>query len=108
MALSCIYARGITISHQAVALSAKSAFGLYQQLNTFCVFHQMNHHILGLSSRSVSLTRYNLTFRTCSVAAENEPSVTIHGVIFVQDVELVSARVNVNSCQTVVAVSVEE
>ena len=86
----------------------ESILGLTHADITRGVFHQMNHHILGLSSRSVSLTRNNLTFRTCSVADENEPSVTIHGVIFVQDVELVSVCVNVNSCQTVVAVSVEE
>lgn len=67
-----------------------SAQGLHRQLNTFCVFHQMNHHILGLSSRSVSLTRYTLTFRTCKLFTNaSVPFKTAH-VIQVQEVDEVN------------------
>ena len=64
----------------------------------------MNHQILGLSSRSVSLTKNNLTFRTWIVAHHAPESLTSQAVIQVQDVELVNTCVNVNSCRVVVAV----
>ena len=64
----------------------------------------MNHHILGLSSRSVSLTKYNLTFRTSRVAAVFVELQHIHQNKLVQDVDDVSVCVNVNSCRVVVAV----
>lgn len=91
MDLSCIYARGITIKAQAVGLSAKSAAGLYRQDNTFCVFHHMYHHILGLSSRRVSLTRYTLTFRTNKVGLVAPVPFDTHPIIPVPLVEAVKA-----------------
>jgi hypothetical protein len=87
----------------------ESISGLTRADITRGVFHQINHHILGLSSRSVSLTRYNLTFRTSRVAAELVVLVTSHHIIPVQDVEEVNVWLNVNSCRVVVAVwSVEK
>ncbi len=68
----------------------------------------MNHQILGLSSRSVSLTRYTLTFRTSSVGLVAQVSFDIHHIIQVQIVEEANVCVNVNSCRVVVAVKLDE
>ena len=89
--LSCKYARGCDIKHPASDASAKSAAGLYRQDNTFCAFHQINHPILGLSSRSVSLVRYSLTFRTSKDQAVLDVSEVSHAFIPVHEVEEVKA-----------------
>lgn len=85
-----------------------SLFGLTRQLNTFCVFHPMYHQILGLSSRKVSLTKNNLTFRTSRMGLVAHVLFTIQAIIHVHDVEFVNVLVNVNSCRVVVAVKSEE
>jgi len=51
----------------------------------------MNHHILGLSSRSVSLTRNNLTFRTSKDQAVSNVSEVSHALIPVHEVDDVKA-----------------
>ena len=69
----------------------------------------MNHHILGLSSRSVSLTRYTLHFHAIITGAINHVlSFIIHQVIPVAEAEAVNVCVNVNSCRFVVAVRLAE
>ena len=51
----------------------------------------MNHHILGLSSRSVSLTKYTLHFQAKSTGVNNHVlSFIIHQVIQVAEVDEVN------------------
>ena len=64
----------------------------------------MNHQILGLSSRKVSLTRYTLTFRTCISHRIAVDAFITQILIQVHDVEEVKVWVKVNSCRVVVAV----
>jgi hypothetical protein len=68
----------------------------------------MNHQILGLSSRSISLTKNNLTFRTSTLITAHVVLLQSQKLIDVQDVELVNVCVNVNSCRVVVAVKSDE
>jgi hypothetical protein len=68
----------------------------------------MNHQILGLSSRSVSLTRYTLQFHISNAGLSHNVSLIIHHTIQVQLVEEMNACVNVNSCRVVVAVRLDE
>ena len=68
----------------------------------------MNHQILGLSSRNVSLTRNSLTFQTSRVAAVLVVSVTNHQITQDPEVDDVKVCVNVNSCRVVVAVKLDD
>ena len=74
---------------QALGVLGWSAQALYQQLSTLFVFRHMNHPILGLSSRRVSLVMNNLTFRTSSTAALLLVSEVNHTITHVPVVALV-------------------
>lgn len=91
-----------------LAVLAESISGLTRADITSGVFRPMNHQILGLSSRRVSLTRNSLTFRTSKDQAVLVVSVTSHHIMPVQEVEEVNVWVNVNSCRVVVATWFDE
>ena len=92
-----------------MVLLVLSISGLTRADITSGVFRPINHQILGLSSRSVSLVRYTLHFHAMITGAINHVlSFIIHQVIPVAEVEAVNVCVNVNSCRSVVAVRLAE